>query len=241
MFPFTANTGSYLPAPEPVVPTLPVNETSEYDCDFEKSFCQWKKNPSYRMQWVRDNGFYQSSESGPNVDHTLGTSSGYFAHIDIYYPNRKDDKARLESPQYRFTKANCLSFWYHMKGRDVNTLNLLIKTKNGTEYKIWSKSFNHGDKWLNAMVDIKIDTDYTMIFEALRGSSYLSDIAIDDVIFREGECPSKDYVLNCNFDRDLCGFINDPKATLNFTQVSGRIMSNTGPNNDHTVNIKVLQ
>lgn len=125
-----------------------------------------------------------------------------------------------------------------MKGRDVNTLNVLIKTKNGTEFKIWSKSFNHGDKWLNAMINFKLDSSFTMIFEALRGSSYLSDISIDDIEFREGECPSKQlYALNCDFDRDLCGFRNDASASLNFTQVSGRVWPNTGPSNDHTVSI----
>lgn len=84
VFPFNANTGGYLPAPDPVIPVMPANETSEYDCDFEKNFCKWKRDLTYRMTWVRENAVYQSSESGPSVDHTLGTKFGYFAHIGLF-------------------------------------------------------------------------------------------------------------------------------------------------------------
>ena len=74
-----------------------------------------------------------------------------------------------------------------------------------------------------------------MVFEAVMGSDYTSDIAIDDYSIVGGECPTP---LSCSFEEDLCGYDNEVYfKTDNFDWVrkSGNTRSiNTGPSVDHT-------
>jgi len=82
---------------------------------------------------------------------------------------------------------------------------------------------------------------YKLILEGYRGSSYMGDIALDDLEFRKNACPRKrQYSFECNFDRDECGFQNEENNQLKFTRASGRIRLGTGPDNDHTVTFKSL-
>ena len=72
-------------------------------------------------------------------------------------------------------------------------------------------------------------------FEAVRGPSYTSDIAIDDVSLNDGKCPPPG---NCNFESGLCTWTNDQIGDdFDWIRNHGRTTSSgTGPNADHTVN-----
>ena len=43
-------------------------------------------------------------------------------------------RAQLISEIFPATKGNCLSFWYHMKGSGIGSLNFYLKTVSGTPY-----------------------------------------------------------------------------------------------------------
>ena len=48
---------------------------------------------------------------------------------------------------------------------------------------------NQGNQWSRGQVNIAANQANIMImFEAIRGSSYTSDIAIDDILLRNGIC-----------------------------------------------------
>lgn len=44
-------------------------------CDFEEDMCGWK-NGSWGVPWNRHNGSTPTKDTGPSVDHTIGTSNG---------------------------------------------------------------------------------------------------------------------------------------------------------------------
>ena len=99
-----------------------------------------------------------------------------------------DWRGRLKSPQYtKLSDRGCLTFWYHMWGRDIGTLKVSLKT--ASESVIWSKTGDQGNQWLKASVPI--DLSYTQTFQiyfdgyvAHQLGDYaevLGDIAIDDV------------------------------------------------------------
>ena len=76
-------------------------------------------------------------------------------YIETSYPVTAGKKARLASPTYSSTTGKCLSFWYHMYGSSIGTLNVKIKRYfigRPFYYLRWSRSGNHGNRWRIAQV-----------------------------------------------------------------------------------------
>ncbi|KAK2503063.1 hypothetical protein MC885_005378, partial [Smutsia gigantea] len=73
------------------------------------------------------------------------------------------------------------------------SLNLLVRSRNtgALDTHAWSLSGNKGNMWQQAHVPIDPSGPFQIIFEGVRGSGYLGDIAIDDVTLKKGECPRK--------------------------------------------------
>ena len=82
---------------------------------------------------------------------------------------------------------------------------------------------------------ITSNSDYWLVFEGIRGSSYQGDIAIDDVELLENACPPPG---DCNFETGMCTWVNVPNTDdFDWLRGSGSTASlNTGPAIDHTTN-----
>ena len=87
-------------------------------------------------------------------------------------------------------------------------------------------------------VTITSSSDYWLVFEGVRGSSYEGDIAIDDVELLDNSCPPPG---DCNFEKDMCTWLNVPKSDdFDWLRRSGSTpSSNTGPSTDHTTSSSV--
>lgn len=71
------------------------------------------------------------------------------------------------------------------------------------------------------------------MFEGLRGYGSQGDIALDDVALKSGACPD---VGTCDFETDLCGFVQRRDDTFDWLRKSGSTPTvNTGPMFDHTL------
>lgn len=80
--------------------------------------------------------------------------AGYYAYIETSFPRRVRDVARLVSPVYVSNANLCsLTFWYHMYGSTVGTLNVYIRTAFKTT-RIYTLSGNQGNQWLVANLKI---------------------------------------------------------------------------------------
>lgn len=54
---------------------------------------------------------------------------------------------------------------------------------------------------------------YTLGFEISRNQGWSGDVALDNIFFREGYCPSLLGASgSCTFDSGTCNFENDPNA-----------------------------
>lgn len=73
-----------------------------------------------------------------------------------------------------------------------------------------------------------------IVFEAIRGSSQLSDIAIDDVSMHSGACPPPGA---CDFEKNnLCTWANSKGDDFDWVVQAGQTISaGTGPQADHTI------
>jgi len=72
------------------------------------------------------------------------------------------------------------------------------------------------------------------VFESVRGVSYRGDVAIDNVVLLDNECPPPG---SCDFEDDTCTWMNLRGSVDQFdwTRHNGETSSfTTGPLSDHT-------
>lgn len=100
------------------------------------------------------------------------------------------NKARLLSSSLRGSRElQCLQFYYHMYGSGTGQLSVYLHTGQDSEDKLlWHRHGEQGVSWLRASITYQYDQQHQIVFEAMRGTSVRSDIAIDDVVFERGPC-----------------------------------------------------
>ncbi|KAJ2954963.1 hypothetical protein O0L34_g3292 [Tuta absoluta] len=184
------------------------NDASQLSCDFEDpNLCGWTQDELHDFDWKRLNKKTPSAFlfTGPPYDHTYGGSrnvSGYYMYIEST-SRLENDTARLISPLYRsqLTKNGCFNFYYHMFGKTTGGLRVYQKPSTvpmeslhemnddgGQKYLLFEKWGNQGDVWYSGFSALEdSDEDFQIVIEGIRGKSFTSDIAIDDVAILQGE------------------------------------------------------
>ncbi|XP_041481683.1 ZP domain-containing protein-like [Lytechinus variegatus] len=146
----------------------------------------------------------------------------------------RGEEARLWSPTYPVAGGHCVEFYYHMYGSTIETLNVYIVETGEDALQLlpsWSQSSNQGNQWYIDRFLAPTVNDYRVVFEGVAGSSYTSDIAIDDVRITSGSCLSQG---DCDFEEDYCTWINDVTVDdFDWIRKQGTI-NGTGPPTDHT-------
>ncbi|XP_071851180.1 MAM and LDL-receptor class A domain-containing protein 1-like isoform X5 [Apostichopus japonicus] len=196
----------------------PTRAAGQYDCTFEEDMCLWQIDDTSDFDWERSQGPNSSPNTGPGSDHTIGSALGYYL-IAKASGQQKDDVARLITPEITApSQGYCLQFWYHMYGVSINALNVYVQTDGGPGTLEWTRSGNQGDRWTRGQVFLK--NSFKVVFEAIVGEDFLSDITLDDIFFFEGSCPVADL---CDFESSLevCGFYQYESDVYNWIIASG--------------------
>ncbi len=156
-----------------------------YSEDFEAGLGGWTNASGDVFDWTRDAGGTPSSNTGPSVDHTTGSASGFYMYIETSSPRATGDTAILEGPCLDLTLSSTvdLSFWYHMYGANIGTLDVEVSNDCSAWTNVWTLSGDQGNTWFNANVslDAFAGSVVKVRFVGTRGASWNSDIAIDDV------------------------------------------------------------
>uniref|UniRef100_A0A8C5CBG1 MAM domain containing glycosylphosphatidylinositol anchor 1 n=1 Tax=Gadus morhua TaxID=8049 RepID=A0A8C5CBG1_GADMO len=193
-----------------------VSRTIQYSehhvCGFEdERICGFSQDRTDMFDWTRQNRLTQnpkrSPNTGPETDRS-GTKEGYYMYIEASRPRAPGDKARLLSPLFNVTSVKgpkgsgrvpyCVSFYYHMKGKHIGTLNVLLRVRSiaYVDSVAWSKSSHQGPDWKKALFDISPSGPFQIMFEGIRDVGYEGDIAIDDVSITKGKCKQDNSVAN---------------------------------------------
>ncbi len=143
----------------------------------------WVQSTNDDDDWTVQYGSTSSTGTGPSGDHT---GSGYYIYTEasgsVYY---KDFIISTPVIDLSPTSAPMLKFWNHMYGTYMGILRVSIyDVTTGTEdSNIWSVSGNQGSSWIQRTVDLSAWDGHEVIitFWATTGSSYESDICIDDI------------------------------------------------------------
>ena len=123
--------------------------------------------------------------------------SGGYAYIDSSFPRRPGDVARLVSvglPASIPDSPMCMHFSFHMFGSGIGELRVSLRHTRNLEPQhqlIWRLKGNAGNAWFDSRVTVSSLDDFQLVFEATVGNTAMGDIAIDDVSFSAGTCPSQ--------------------------------------------------
>ncbi|XP_071500925.1 MAM and LDL-receptor class A domain-containing protein 1-like [Diadema antillarum] len=189
-----------------------------HDCDFETDFCGWSLESNTNFNWRRGSGDTFVPGTGPGADHTIGDKSGYYAYIQAY-GNTEGEQAWLVSEPMTNAGQNsyCLEFWYQMFGAHVGALSVATRVGNKNT-AIFRETSPRLPQWNQIYLHLTETEIYQVAFEGLRGPSYLGDIAIDDIKFTAGSCPSP---YTCDFENGDCSITDGPGSTINWQIVTG--------------------
>ena len=129
--------------------------------------------------WTRDDGSTPSSGTGP----PSGADTDFYIFTEASDGSQGDVFSAVYNGNDCPASGNYVEFFYHMWGGGMGTLRL--KDSNGAEQ--WSKSGDQGNSWQSAAVQL---STAAFTFEGVRGSSYESDMALDDVECHAPPSPS---------------------------------------------------
>jgi hypothetical protein len=150
---------------------------------FESSLFRWQ--------------IYQPSREGTIqkslllFDHTTGGfGSGYlYANSTGQTDNRT---ASIKSPLYpganMIVGEKCLEFYFFLIG-DNTTLNVrsFIPSTNNSNI-MWSRNFDHSLYWWKGEVNIKINSDFNILFDAVSGQANSGLVGLDDISMKKESC-----------------------------------------------------
>lgn len=142
----------------------------------------WTNAGGDDIDWSVNSGNTLSSGTGPNADHTGGGNYLFLEASSCY-----NKVAELISPCFnlRTLAAPELTFWYHMRGPGIGTLDIAVSTDGGSTYgsPIFSRSGAQGYAWRKGQVDLAAYASDEIVVKITgsTGGHYRGDLAIDDI------------------------------------------------------------
>ncbi|XP_013411912.1 MAM and LDL-receptor class A domain-containing protein 1, partial [Lingula anatina] len=223
----SAKAGVRCTSPENTNTTIQSNVT----CSFESGSCAFE-NLSTSYNWSVITGSTPSSGTGPYTDHTLGTLSGHYIYAEASSVSSGANTILISPPlEPRGRKSYNVSFWYHMHGDEMGALNIGGRSLSSSQVEImWTTNGDQGNTWRRGEVLVVTNSSFQIIFEAICGSGFRSDVALDDISIVPITLPPT-HQATCNFENGTCGFLQDMTAPV------GWLISNdsTMVSADHTL------
>lgn len=164
--------------------TLPTGWTNETDDDWD---------------WYVDRSGTPSANTGPWVDHTLGTSSGLYLYTEASSHEHQVFHATSPIINVSGLTSPVVSFWYHMTGGDMGELHVDLHDGSSWhldigESLIGQQQFAQTDPWLMATADVSgFGNNIQLRFRGIT-NSWASDMAIDDISISEASALVNDIV-----------------------------------------------
>ncbi|CAG2193478.1 HSPA1s [Mytilus edulis] len=162
---------------------------SEFACDFETTKnCVFKNVDDDDFQWTYKSGSTPSGGTGPSSAYE-GTQ---YVYTEASSPRGQGDTAVLSTVNTMLagTSSYCLQFYLHMYG-NPGTMEVKFANRGSSSSSVWSESADQGNQWVFHQVELPPSfADPVIFFEAIRGSSYKGDVALDSVKLSLGQCAS---------------------------------------------------
>ena len=190
--------------------------------DFENGIELEQDTNDFGDWWLKQ-GPTSSVNTGPSGDHTSG--SGVYFYVESSNPNFPNKVFKVYTPTFDIsaTPGKVLSFWYHMYGASMGDLEVGFLS-GGSYTALDTISGNQGNQWRFAYYPITTTNNFKIAFKATTGSSYTSDICIDDLMVSDPftfvygcmDTVSSNYDSTATIDNGTCIYYYgciDPNAT----------------------------
>ena len=173
-----------------------------YNEGFESGLGQWTQDSGDNFEWTRNQNGTPSGNTGPS-----GANGGNY-YMFTEATSNFNNTGNLESPCFDLTSASSaqFSFYYHMYGADMGTLNVDLSTDNGLSYptNLWSQTnqvqTGNGIPWNLANIDLTpyVGQTIQIRFSGITGAGYRSDMAIDDITLTAVTTPQPEIDIQGN-------------------------------------------
>lgn len=216
--------------------TEPDFDPSIANCDFESGLCL------YRLEF----GVWSRTSVKANMyrlgDHSTGT--GYFLQTHAPFTSLAPYMDRLHGPLLPGNTKYCLTFFYLLSGfRKLDqVLSVYIYDQNNVALeKLWSLADASRATWHRVELTYRKPMVSKVVFVSLCRSFWeCGAVALDDIAVSVGDCQlsTVSQVERCDFERDLCGFIQEKEDSADWLRVRAVTpTSYTGPHGDHSTGV----
>ncbi|XP_070543873.1 meprin A subunit alpha-like [Ptychodera flava] len=162
---------------------------SPFVCDFEAGMCDFYQDSYDDFDWLMETGSTLTASTGPSADHTTSDNTGHYIYTEASTPQYHGARSRIISPSFPATNGSCITFFYHMYGDHMGTLNIYIYNDGDVmSDPVWSTTGNQGNHWKQLKIYLVRKSNYKVTFEGVIGNSYQSDLALDDIELKQGDC-----------------------------------------------------
>jgi len=188
-----------------------------YSCTLDTGWINLENGVYDDHDWRVFSGSTPSAGTGPDYDHTTGTSTGKYLYIEPSHTCLVKQTSMI-TPAIGLTGSlqPMLGFWYHAFGPDVGTLSVDIFDGNQvTQNALPSLSGDQGNSWKKYEADLSawVGKIISIRFRAITGCEDKGDLAIDDFSVTEFVTGDKD-PLTLSFEK-LKIFPNPANQSVN--------------------------
>ena len=166
--------------------TLPYSES------FENGLGKFFHDNNDDFNWTRYSGKTPSRGEDLETGPRLAADGSYYMYTEA--SNRHYDlnsRLNLEFVLENSVSSLFFQFSYHMYGSSMGTLRLQAKESNNSWTTLWSMSGDQGDLWHTTKVNLSayLGGTISIRFAATTGSSFKSDMAIDNIYMETDDTP----------------------------------------------------
>ena len=172
-----------------LIPFVTLGQVSNFPLvhNFDNNFPLQQETNDFG-DWLLRTGGTPSFNTGPQGDHTTG--NGVYFYVESSGQNYGGKVFTTYTPTFDVssTYGKVLSFWYHMFGPAMGELEVAIVDTAGNYTFIDAYNGDQGREWklgYYPLDSFNIQHDFKIAFIATTGTSYTSDICIDDIMISD--------------------------------------------------------
>ncbi|XP_052714587.1 MAM and LDL-receptor class A domain-containing protein 1-like isoform X5 [Crassostrea angulata] len=162
-----------------------------YSCSFETYIKACSIDFQGEMKWRKHSRGTPSDDTGPYS----AKDGKFYVYTEASGVSAGDEGVmEISLANFNLTTYACFQFYFHMRGREMGNLDVIIHDKSGSEISRWSQSGHVDSEWKRGFVSFPANAEMIKV-TGRRGSDFTSDIALDDLKIFQGHCSCESWTF----------------------------------------------